>query len=189
MYLDSDGNRAVLNNWATPANIFELIATLGQLLIGGAAISGYLSVARTVRSNNIGIGIWNKQRAAAIDSFQGDVNKLNKASKILGIITVAIQVGEGIFTDINRGYSVDRVISNTVVNVAIYSATTIGLAKIGGIVGSFIPIPIVGTVVGTAAGYLIGLGVSALLELNIDGKSVIDHVRDWVYDTWNSWFN
>ena len=189
--LDSNGHSPVSIKWFNLGNTFDLTATLAQLIVGGAAIGGQYAVLNAVRPSNIGIGLWNKQRAAAIAGFGDDVAKLNKASNILAAITVAVQVGEGIYTDINRGYSTDRVISNAVVNTVIYGGTmwatgAIG-AKIGGAIGS--AVPVVGTVVGAAVGFVLGTGVGLLLDMEIDGKSVIDYARDWVYDTWKSWFN
>ena len=104
-------------------------------------------------------------------------------------ITVAIQVGEGVFNDYNRGYSLDRIISNALVNMVVYGASAWGLAKIGGIIGNFIPIPIVGSLIGTAAGYLLGLGINYLMNLEIIGKSLIDYARDFVYDLWTNIFD
>ena len=79
--------------------------------------------------------------------------------------------------------------SNAVVNSIVYGVSAWDLAQIGVFVGSFIPIPIVGTAIGTAVGYLVGLGVNWLMELDVNGKSVIDHVRDFVYDSWKSLFD
>lgn len=189
MFLDSGGCSPDPIGWFTPSNTFELTATVAQLIFGAAGVSGYLHVAKAIRPNNIGKGIWNIRRAAAIDSFKGDITKLNKASNILAGITVAIQVGEGLFTDINRGYSADRIVSNLVVNTVVYGGSTFALGfvggKIGAAIGSFIPVPIVGTLIGTAVGFAVGVGFGFLLDWNIGGKSVIDHVRDGVYDFWN----
>ena len=103
-------------------------------------------------------------------------------------MTVGLQVSSACINDFNRSYTVDRIISNALVNTAIYSTTTLGCSSIGGIIGSFIPIPIVGTAIGTAAGYLVGFGIDLFLEWEIDGESVIDHIRDWFYNTWTSCF-
>jgi hypothetical protein len=192
-YYDSNGHSPVIANWFSASNIFDLTATLGQLMIGGAVISGQYAVLNAVRPNNIGIGIWNKMRNSAIKGFEADVKKLNKASTILAVLTVAVQVGEGIYTDINRGYSTDRVISNVVVNTAIYGGTmaitSLAGAKAGAFIGSFCPIPVVGTVVGTAVGFAVGTIAGLLLDFEVNGKSLIDHARDWVYNTWTSWFD
>lgn len=99
---------------------------------------------------------------------------------------------ERVVLDYNRGYSTDRIISNAIVNTAIFSATTIGLgiagAKIGAAIGTAIPIPIVWTMIGMTVGFALGIGVSMLLELQINEKSIIDHIDDAVYNFWNSLF-
>jgi len=186
MYKDSSG---YYPEWATFSNLYEGTSTALQLMLNGAYISGYFSVINAVRPNNIGIGLWSKQQAAAISSFADDVKAFNKFGNLMASIAVGIQVGEGIFNDYNRGYNLDRIISNAAVNAVVYGVSTWGLAQFGGVVGSFIPIPIVGTAIGTAAGYLLGLGINYLMDLEINGKSLIDHVRDFVYDLWKSIFD
>lgn len=188
MIIDKKGNQQKFIDWFNFSNCFDLTATLFQLIIGGAAIGGQHAVLTAVRPNNIGIGYWNKMRDAAIKTFESDILELEKLSKAFAIITVLVQVGEGVVTDINRGYSADRVISNAVVNGVVYGVTmwltgALG-AKLGGVIGSFIPIPVVGTVVGTAIGFVIGVAVGIVLELEINGKTIMDHVRDFVYDSW-----
>lgn len=98
-------------------------------MLNGAYIGGYFGVINAVRPNNIGIGIWNKQRTAAINSFANDVKAFDKFGKIMAGITVAIQVGEGVFNDYNRGYSLDRIMSNAVVNTIVYGASAWGACQ------------------------------------------------------------
>lgn len=38
-------------------------------------------------------------------------------------------------------------------------------------------------------GYLLGLGINYLMDLEINGKSVIDHIRDFIYNSWKSLFD
>ena len=149
MYKDSSGHYP---ECATFSNLFEGTSTALQLMLNGACIGGYFSVVNAVRPNNIGIGILSKQRTAVINSFADDVKALKKLGDIMAVIAVAIQVGEGAFNDYNRGYSTDRIISNGIVNFGVYTVSTITLEKLGGFVGSFFPIPIVGTAIGTAVG-------------------------------------
>jgi hypothetical protein len=40
---------------------------------------------------------------------------------------------------------------------------------------------IIGGIAGTALGYAAGIGIGFLYDFEIDGKSVIDHIRDGVY--------
>ncbi|MGM9971495.1 MAG: RHS repeat-associated core domain-containing protein [Anaeroplasmataceae bacterium] len=190
---DSNGHKPISIKWFNLVNTFDLTATLAQLIVGGAAIGGQYAVVNALRPNNIGIGLWNKQRAAAIAGFGDDVAKLNKVSNVLAAITVAVQVGEGIYSDINRGYSTDRVVSNAVVNTVIYGGTMAitswAGAKAGAFIGSFCPVPVVGTVVGTAIGFAVGTIAGVILDYEVNGKSLIDYARDWVYNIWNSLFD
>ncbi len=190
MYSDGDGHYSKPADWLNFANFFGLASAIGQFMINGAYIGSYFRIANAVRPANIGVGIWNKGRSAALKSF-GDIDapKFQKASNILGTITVGVQVLGAGMSDYNRGYSTDRIISNAVVNTAIYSATTLGCSYIGGLVGSLIPIPIVGTAIGTAVGYVVGVGIDFLLELEINGKSIIDYVRDGIYNFWKNLFD
>lgn len=113
-----------------------------------------------------------------------------KVSKALSGIGVAISVTSDLATDIKRNYSTDRIISNVVINTAVYYMNTFGTAwicgKIGAAVGSLIPIPIVGTiigrVIGTAVGFGLGFLVNALLDYKINDKSIMDYIRDGFYD-------
>ena len=122
-----------LPQWATFSNLFEGTFTALQLMLNGAYIGGYFSVVNAVRPKNN--GIWNKQRAAAINSFADDVKAFDEFGKIMAGITVVIQVGEGVFNDYNRGYSLDRIMYNAVVNTIVYGDSAWGLAKIGELLG------------------------------------------------------
>ena len=185
MYSDLEG---CLPRWMTLGNLVDTTSTIMQLLLNIAYIGSYFKVLNSIRPNNIGLGIWETGKANCLNSFTKDAKAFKKAGTILAVITTVAQVVSSGIDDLQKGYSTDRIISNVIVNTIIYSATTIGLAKLGGAIGSFIPIPIVGTAVGTATGYLIGSVINYLLELEIDDKTIINHIRDWFYDSWNYLF-
>lgn len=110
MFVDSCGKspQSVCEKWISiPSNIFELTSTTIQLMINGTQITGYLAVKNLSRPNYMGIGIINKRQNAAIKGSENASKGLNRASIILAAITVGIQVGEGIYIDINRGYTTD----------------------------------------------------------------------------------
>ena len=187
MAIDPSGH---MPKWLqNPSDLFETLATSLQLMFNGVYISSYYKVFKAIRPNNIGVGIWEKQRAGEIKSFDIDAKIFNKIGDVVSVITLVIQVVEGIYSDINRGYSAGRVLSNVIVNGLVYGATTWGLAKIGGMIGSLIPIPIVGAFIGTMVGYLLGLGINYLVDLNINGKALIDYVKDVVYNVFKITFN
>ena len=43
--------------------------------------------------------------------------------------------------------------------------------------------------IGAVVGYVVGVGIDFLLELEINGKSIIDYVRDGIYDFWKNLFD
>ena len=47
----------------------------------------------------------------------------------------------------------------------------------------------IGGAIGASFGYAIGLMVGSLFEMEIADKSIIDHIRDFVYFTLEDWFN
>ena len=104
----------------------------------------------------------------------------------MAVISVGITVYDGIQTDIQRGYNTGRIISNAATNAVIYGGLTIGIglitSKIGAVIGSVVPG--LGNVVGALAGFAIGTAIGFLLDLNVNGKSIIDHINDAVYNFW-----
>lgn len=61
-------------------------------------------------------------------------------------------------------------------------------AKIVPTIGTAIPIPIVGTIIGMGIGFALGIGISMLLDININEKRIIDHIDDAAYNFWNNIF-
>jgi len=159
-------------------NILNAIFTAG--LGVGLAIVGYTNY-YGARPANIGIGTFSKQTSAAMSKISKACTVINKLSTAIGIFATVLAVGEGIYTDINRGYSTDRLICNAVTNTVIYGAIVFGCTKIGAIIGTFIPIPVAGTVIGAAIGCGIGIAATLVLEAKINDKKVIDYVRDFIY--------
>ena len=54
--------------------------------------------------------------------------------------------------------------------------------SIGTMVGS--SIPGVGTAIGAGIGFIVGTVIGAILNIEINGKTIINHIRDAVYDFW-----
>ena len=91
----------------------------------------------------------------------------NSVSGFLGYVFVAIDVGEGIYENVQAGTRPQKIVSDAIVDAGI----GVGSIALGAAIGSLIPIPIVGTVLGAGAGYL--------LEVDfIDGKSIADWVKE-----------
>lgn len=54
--------------------------------------------------------------------------------------------------------------------------------KIGALLGS--ALPGLGNVIGAAIGFALGLTLGFLFDLEMGGKSIINHIRDGVYNFW-----
>ena len=136
------------------------------------------------RPANIGIGIWNKEVNAALtqlDDVLGSASVFSKGVKALPYVSVAIDTGIGIIENINEGTAPERIASDAVVDVG-FGLAGIGAASyVGGLVGSFVPVPVVGTIVGAGVGTLTGIVYYGVTEAwTINGKSISDWTKDGV---------
>jgi len=106
-------------------------------------------------------------------------------------------IGNGVLTgynEFNRNpyLPTERRVINAVVHCAVdigigYGAVAVG-AKIGGALGTLIPIPVVGTLIGIAVGVGVGMGVNWLLNQDwnwLGGRSVMNHITDGVNAAWD----
>ena len=173
-------------DYLSTSQIIDIISAVFELGIGGGlALVGW-AYKTGVRPSNIGIGIYNKQVNKAIGSLSKASNILSKISTGMAVVSTIISVVDCINTDIKRGYSVDRVVSNAVTNTVIYGGLAFGIGAMGGKIGSILGsvVPGLGNVIGAAVGFAVGIAVGFLLDLQINGKSIIDHIRDGVYSFW-----
>ncbi len=173
-------------DYLSTSQIIDIISAVFELGIGGGlALVGW-AYKTGVRPSNIGIGIYNKQVNKAICSLSKASNVLSKISTGMAVVSTIISVVDCINTDIKRGYSVDRVVSNAVTNTVIYGGLAFGIGAMGGKIGSILGsvVPGLGNVIGAAVGFAVGVAVGFLLDLQINGKSIIDHIRDGVHSFW-----
>ena len=92
-------------------------------------------------------------------------------SGALGYFFIVVDVGDGIYENIQAGTRPQKIVSDAVVDAGM----GIGLTALGAAVGSLIPIPILGTAFGAA----VGAGLDDLANnLIIDGKSVTEWVKE-----------
>ncbi len=80
--------------------------------------------------------------------------------KVAGYAMLAYEAGSAVYNNFNNAnLSFDRKITDSIVDVGfIVGGATIGL-KVGAAIGSFIPIPVLGTLIGAGIGVLIGSGI------------------------------
>ncbi len=157
------------------------------------------------RPNNIGKGTWAKQVDADlkwVDDVLGANSKIAKAVDALGTIGVIIDVGVGVYENVQSGTDTQRIVTDAVVDagVSVGGGWLAGLAgtgaaaaatKIGAAFGTAIA-PGVGTLIGAGVGIVAGVGIYFVTEvIEINGKSAVDWVKDgvdWIVDGIAGWF-
>ena len=94
---------------------------------------------------------------------------------ILPAVTIAITSPRIFFTN-----------SNAATNAVVYGSLTFLTGYVGSLVGTAIGsvLPGLGNVIGATVGFAIGTAIGFLLDLNVNGKSIIDHINDAVYNFW-----
>ena len=180
MYVDSEGRYPQLN-----ISIDGFFAVIESGIGLGLALSGW-SIKTAIKPNNIGLGVFQKNQARLISNLNTASKVLSKVSTGLSILSTAISVINNISNDVQNGYTTGRIASNAVVNTLIYGGLTFGIGYIGGSIGGMAGsiIPGLGNVVGAAVGFAVGSLVGGLLDLKIEDKSIINWIRDGVYEFW-----
>ncbi len=122
------------------------------------------------------------------ESFKLLSNSVSNVAFTISAVAAGVNVLYDLFTDVDKGYDAGQIVSNIATNSIIYAgvATISGAigTKIGAAVGSLFPVPFVGTAIGAGIGFVIGTVVGAVLNIEINGKTIINHIRDAVYDFW-----
>jgi hypothetical protein len=110
--------------------------------------------------------------------------KINNVGKILGYASIAFDTGMEIKNDVESGATVSHTIGDataTAVKGLGSMAIATGCAEVGAAIGTAIPIPGVGTVVGAAVGFGIGLAASKLYDWAVDDAKINGKtVKEWV---------
>ena len=177
-YVDPDGTLI--------SSFIDVFSALTEIGIGGGLSIVAWAYKTGVRPKNIGIGTYNQFVNSGLTKITKASNVLSKLSTGAAILSVGASVIEDLYHDIQKGYGFGRTLSNTVTNIAIYGGTTFGIGAIGGKIGSLVGtiLPGLGNVVGAAIGFALGIGVSLLMEIQVNGKSIIEHIRDGIYNFW-----
>ena len=186
------GNNPVMNvdpygnSELSTSTYIDIFAFLFQTTVSGTLLFLERLVKTSVRPNNIGIGKYAKIQKSYISQFSKVSRVLGKISTAVAILTVVLSVAEGINTDIARGYTADRIVSNAFTNLVVYGGITIAAGLIGSSIGAALGsvLPGVGTIIGAVIGFVVGTVAGFVLEIEIGGKSIIDHIRDGVYNFW-----
>lgn len=161
-------------------------------------------IKESTRPNNIGKGTWNKKIAGELAEQAKFYSKAGKVLEKAGYVGVGIDVGIGIYNNVQEGTCWQRIVTDASVDFILSSLILLVSAEIaavlGGLIGAFVGTffcPGWGSAVGTFLGSGIGLLlmtmiVSFLLGLFINdlkvynGKSINENIKESIWTTINS---
>lgn len=163
------GNNPVMNvdpNGSSVSDINDVVSYVDFMLQMAAYI--ILGMARNIGRNSF-------HAVNAAKTIQAGVQGVSKVFTGIGYILTAINT---IQTGIEKGYSADRIATDVVFDLA---ATAV-MIQIGAWVGSLIPIPVLGTILGAGIGFALGLLYSTFSVYIDDVKKAFhDGIMDVVY--------
>ena len=150
-----------------------------------------------LRPNNIGKGAWNKKIAKKVAEqakFHSGVSKVLEKAGEIGVVLDGIV---SVFNNIKAKTSLPKILIDLGVDLLV----SVGLLTLGNVIttaitgffaaGGTITLPGIGTVGGAAIGAILGvvvsIGVIGLLggllnKKNNDEKSIIDQIKDFIWD-------
>ena len=156
------------------------------------------SILNEPRPYNISKDVWQKQKYAElqlVDDVLGVNSKVAKAIDALGVVGIALDVGVGIYENIQNGTDAQRVITDAVVDAGAsigggLLATVASTSAAGAVAGSVAPG--VGNLIGAGVGFIAGVGIYIVTDvIEINGKSIVGWIKegvDWIVDGIVGWF-
>ena len=160
------------------------------------ALYSYLvdGIEKTPRPNNIGVGLWYKQKQNDlkwVESVFGKSSKLAKALKTVPYISIALDTGLGIKENVENNAGLQETATDIALEIG-FGATEIAVTTLGAKIGTAI-LPGIGSVAGAIAGAIAGIAFNFITEnVEFNDKSIkewLDETIDWAIDGIKSWFN
>ena len=172
-----------ITNLLTDSNIYGTIVNGLDMVREGMSYSCVKGVSNAVRPANIGAGIFAKQCEAELQLIKSTSEKMRGALSKLAYGAVAIDVGIGIYDNIQANAPVKKIVTDAAVDTAFTAGTVWVSAKIGAAVGTAIGGP-VGTLIGIGFGWAVGTAIYAVTDMwRYKGKTA----RRWAKDYANAW--
>ena len=175
-----------ITNLLTDSNIYGTIVNGLDMFREGMSYSCVKGVSTAVRPANIGAGIFAKQCEAELQLIKSTSEKMRGALSKLAYGAVAIDVGIGIYDNIQANAPVKKIVTDAAVDTA-FTAGTVWIsaaatAKVTGMLGSvFGP---AGTLIGMAIGIAIGYGIYYVTDMKrFNGKTLRRGAKDYA----NAW--
>ena len=167
----------------TPSNIIG--TWIGMADVTTQIVTGSLtkSLTNAARPANIGAGSFNK----AVSMQLTQVTKFSKgATKVLGAasyVGVVIDVGTGIYDNVQNNASAQKIAYDATVDLAITGGSIFAAGLVSAGVGAALGtiFPVAGNVIGAAAGFLVGIFLFVATDLwEVNGKSARSHIKSLV---------
>lgn len=123
--------------------------------------------------------------------LKGAGKALDFAGKFADGVVIFFDTASGISENIESGTRTQKIVSDALVDVGTGIGITAGSTAVGAWAGSFIPIPVVGTLLGAGVGYVVGETADWFINEDLEflgDKSIVDWTKegaaaaDWVVE-------
>ena len=166
----------------------------------------YNRILSSKKPRRIPKGSWilkNRRKLSYLDDTFGSTSKLSKglkgagkaldfAGKFADGVVIFFDTASGISENIESGTRTQKIVSDALVDVGTGIGITAGSTAVGAWAGSFIPIPVVGTLFGAGVGYVVGETADWFINEDLEflgDKSIVDWTKegaaaaaDWVVE-------
>ena len=183
----SNKSSITIPDYFTPSNCYGTIVSGSAIISGGMCLGISNSIKRSVRPANIGIGLHAKQ-------CENDLRLISKfdknASKTFGALAygvAVIDVGLGIYDNVQNNASTKKIVLDATVDAAISGGSMWAAGAAGGAAGTAVGsvIPGAGNLVGAGVGFVIGVGLYIVTDMiDFNGKTARNWVKEGVNSLW-----
>ena len=173
-----------LNQWdiskiGTPGNLMGIIS--GTYEVAGETGKQYIPeiIKKTTRPNNIGLKTWSNYIEGEASTAASKFATVAKVAKVTGYVAVGVDVGFGLYDNIQAGAPTKRIVSDAVVDTAFGGGGLLTSMAVGAGLGT-LGCPVIGTIIGGAAAgivYMVGTEV-----WKPGGQSIKDRTKEGAYE-------
>ena len=166
----------------SPGNLSGTSASAVELLSETIKKHSIDAIRKSQRPSNISPRMWNSFVESEVATTTSKFNTTTKIAKRAGVVGIGIDVGFGIYDNVQAGAPAKKVVSDASVDTAFGVGGILAAMGTGALAGSIAPGP--GNVAGAIGGLIGGIGYMVATELwQPDGKSVKDRAKDGVYNS------
>jgi len=139
------------------------------------------SIINAARPNNIGVGTWAKCMEAEAATATSKLGVLAKGAKGAGYVAIGVDVGVGIYDNIQADAPTVKIASDAGVDIVCGAGGLAASTGAGALVGSVVPVG--GTIVGAVVGFGVGLAYMGVTEIwQPGGQSIKDRFKEGFQD-------